>query len=571
MIRNQNMRHARGRAGSAITLEEARARAADTDKKLSNFMSLVKDQRHKTDVSKVQRGWQQHAGELAAERNQVERDLAQAYHVAGLSCGVPFAAIQRERTVVAQAIAEEREELFQRVLVLRAKVKHNQAKVSTEHLQLEIDSAKKELLTRLKDLDVAHSKLVVDMADGNGKGDPEADGFSAIERLVQEAVLALGTTQDEEDKTVIEVFRGSIDATIEAAGMKVRAVDGEGENDGETPALSPPDQQRLDTIIESMGAVTCAEALQRLRVEFPTVAQPSLREAFMARQRKRFAAQKKKLIVKDCRQKVERICECMAEVFMARREATAMLLEREREDRRDQAKAEALKDQLEVARTERRIRDTVKEKLEAEQREKEQRELEAVRARRYKEFQDRVLALEEHKRKEALLQQQLAEEEEARLMLEAERDELQRGVNAARVKVREEELQRRRDRKSLNKLLKEAELEDQRDRLERLVQLAREDLGVESVERDPSRILQDTANSNVSKEQKFVSLQEAAGRGQAIQGYTTEKVIKDPRFRMQEALAQAGLLTTAYARNLLSTGPPLTRRNHASVNNPMGR
>eukprot|EP00760_Papus_ankaliazontas_P002505 PhM_4_TR11047/c0_g1_i1/m.87622 len=339
--------------------------------------------------------------------------------------------------------------------------------------------------------------------------------------------------------------------------------------------LAHEDIFRLDTIAESMQQKTCAEVLQRLRVEFPSVPQAALREAFMARQRRKYTARKKRALYMQCKKKIEELAENMREVFYSRREVARLQSEFDAEDVEMKRQQEKTKAALDVMKENKKVRDEEAHRAEAERQAAADREAAAREAQLFAEYQKRVQALSRHrelKEAEAQRQRELDAEQKA---IDDQRAQLQKEHNAARVQARELELQRKRDKEALDRLMREEEQEHLEEKLEKLRMRVQQELGVADVQRDKDRVVQPTASRLA--EDGYVGLREQAGRGQGIRGFTTEHLMKDPRFRVQEALANAGLLATGYARQLMTTFGPAQRNagavamNTTSAQNPFSK
>ncbi|CAG9464005.1 unnamed protein product [Pedinophyceae sp. YPF-701] len=211
-----------------------------------------------------------------------------------------------------------------------------------------------------------------------------------------------------------------------------------------------------------------------------------------------------------------------------------------------------------------------------------ERELEALRPLR--EAREREAALEEERRaaaaeaeRRAREERRLAEHAQQKALLAkhrteraaAELEELERRVaeeeaereaaaaqavrNAERVGFRRDlsEIQRREREEAKERLEAIAA-----KRLERLERLRLQVAGQFVAERDFERLTQDTEASKAREEESG----EGSGAGRAaVHGYTSEQIMRDPRVRAMEQMAENGLLdgrAHAYARQVVSSMAP---------------
>eukprot|EP00759_Apiculatamorpha_spiralis_P034994 PhF_6_TR36040/c0_g1_i1/m.52256 len=553
------MRHVRSRAGSQITLEEAKKRAQESEEKLKRFASDVKTIKKKTDQTQCHKAWQQTSSELASERRNIEKELSAAYATAMESCGTPLVVLMRERQTTAQSLREDSEALFQQVFNLKAKIKRWNPKQKPEEVQNGIDDLRRKIQSELQTLQTEVGTL-----SGEVGSETVADGFPYsdlmnINKQIQSFMASAREIEFEDENGTLTMFEEAMILAVEEARTKIDAEDEVVELTPQASSLSTEDVSRIDIISAACGSATCSEVLQRLRVEFPQIPQNVLREMYMSRQKRKYLTQKRKLILQNCKNKVEEIYNSLKEVISANQEICAMRRIAEKEDSLLEARQRHNQEVLEHLRAVKQEKDALEAQKLKEQTEEEEKTRQALIAARTAEYQKRLQTLMEYKQRREMERQQEEAEAQRLQAEEAEKMNAQRNINAVRVQYREQELQRKKQKSALNKLLRDAEHEDMLERLENLVLQAKEELGVLYIERDGQRAIQDTASS-AQTDTRIVGIAEAASKGQRINGYTTDKLLKDPRFRMQEALAKAGLLTTSYARTMLFVNRPAPTR-----------
>ncbi|EDV26267.1 uncharacterized protein TRIADDRAFT_49953 [Trichoplax adhaerens] len=121
----------------------------------------------------------------------------------------------------------------------------------------------------------------------------------------------------------------------------------------------------------------------------------------------------------------------------------------------------------------------------------------------------------------------------------------------ARIEYRKEEHRKKIEDRRLAKeevIRQEIEKEARLDRLRQKVEV--------HVENDPLRLLQPTEayNAKTAYAQQESELQDPIF---SVYGYTDDKILSDPRYKVEAALRTAGLLKSDYARMVLSTVTPL--------------
>uniref|UniRef100_A0A3B3ZSN3 Coiled-coil domain containing 148 n=1 Tax=Periophthalmus magnuspinnatus TaxID=409849 RepID=A0A3B3ZSN3_9GOBI len=118
-----------------------------------------------------------------------------------------------------------------------------------------------------------------------------------------------------------------------------------------------------------------------------------------------------------------------------------------------------------------------------------------------------------------------------------------------RVQFRADMLQRRREEREEREAGKQKEEEEKHKRLEAL----RSQVAV-AAEADPERVMSDTESwRNRHENGSDFELQRPL---YSIHTYTDTQIVSDPRVRIEQALRQADLHNTMYAREILSTIPP---------------
>lgn len=228
----------------------------------------------------------------------------------------------------------------------------------------------------------------------------------------------------------------------------------------------------------------------------------------------------------------------------------------------------------------------IKQEKDAQLLEKQMAEEEARSVEEEKKNAIRKAEYDERLKKLAIYQQekQQLEEREAALKKEEEailaKEQHERGLyNKTRVAARDKQTQDKLDNLRLERLEIEQEKAEKAAKMERFFEKVEQRIGVE---RDPQRVIQLTeAKKNVVGKELLVNQSAAAaafnlaGRGggktqTSRHGFSDDAIIKDPRYRIHQALLSAGLQHTQYARTLVERGCGYALARHNAMSEGPG-
>lgn len=289
----------------------------------------------------------------------------------------------------------------------------------------------------------------------------------------------------------------------------------------------------------------------RIQLEFPNLSQHQIVSICRAIAEESKVATLLNARIKKVTAEIDQLLQNLKSALQA--EEASVFIERERIEwaaAEAARKAEAMKE-LESLREAKQLRDAaaLEERLAVEEAQKAEDARKA--ALRQAEFDERLRRLAVYQQEKAQLEERekVLAAEEARILAEEER---QRSLyNKARVAARDKKTQEALDQVRLEKLEIEQKLAEKEAQKERFFSAVQAKLGVA---RDPQRAIQLT-ESKKNTEAQFQLLGEAtAGHRLGRHGFTDEDIVKDPRFRIHQALLSAGLQNTAYARDLISNG-----------------
>lgn len=186
------------------------------------------------------------------------------------------------------------------------------------------------------------------------------------------------------------------------------------------------------------------------------------------------------------------------------------------------------------------------ESAQAEERRKE----DAREHKRRREFEARMQQLAQFRQEQLEAEAKKRVVDEQMKAAEAEEQHRRAQHNGERVQARQAAYESKMDDLRLQKLLADEELAAKREAYDRFYASIQEKMGVQ---RDTDRVLQATVASEQTRGSGYVGAREAVS-GKTI-GFTAEAIVKDPRFRIHEALVAANLHRTAYARHVMQSSP----------------
>ena len=289
------------------------------------------------------------------------------------------------------------------------------------------------------------------------------------------------------------------------------------------------------------GGRTRSALMARVRLEVPhaTAAEVDASLRLLARQRglhaRRRALQgqwdeRKKSFARACRELLQELAAQEGQEVAHHREASAM------HERRAQLRA-----QLAALEAGRALRAEEAARAEAEAAAIQSELDEAARRRAEAERTHKRAQLQRHRDNQASAARR-AEAAAAAAEAEAEAARLRQAeINVARVRHRARELELRQQLRREKDEQARLEEEEARRRLRLVTERVEAKMDVQS---DPERILAGTAASTAPRADDFQMY--------PVQGYTDQKIMRDMRFRITEALTRAGLNQTQHARQTVA-------------------
>ncbi|CBH13506.1 hypothetical protein, conserved [Trypanosoma brucei gambiense DAL972] len=366
---------------------------------------------------------------------------------------------------------------------------------------------------------------------------------------------------------LVKTFRDAIEVGGEEAVSRLMST----ERTGATVDLSSSDIRKISLVLKTYTSLSTlgsekpdlpGDVYNRVHQSLPDMSRDKVRLAVneVLRQKREKALartvtlqfKKKSLELLKSFEKAAAADEEIGRLVADMEEEAKLREEQQRKKHRELDELRAVREAKELAR---------RDEEEARRKEEEERTQRVMRAREI-EFQERLKQLhlyqeqqKELQEKEIELRRALAEEEAIQKAIRGER-------NAKRVVERQKEYEEKcRLRKKRQQDLEEIKAARAKT-LEAFFNGVRQQLGVEA---DPERVLQGTVSSK--QNEAYVPFAEAARY--TVHGYTADEVAKDPRFRLQLALLEAGLHKTAYGREVISRGYRVSAAQRPSDDNPL--
>ncbi|KAF0852226.1 mitochondrial SMC_prok domain-containing protein [Andalucia godoyi] len=182
---------------------------------------------------------------------------------------------------------------------------------------------------------------------------------------------------------------------------------------------------------------------------------------------------------------------------------------------------------------------------------RKRRELETEKQKEWERFQEHrqelKILVDQYRKSKLEIEAAKKEMENAEREIALEESAQLRLKNTDRVKYRISKLREKQEERKRKLALYETEQKERESRLEALKALVKVE-----VQADPGRAIGPTeATSN----KRDVTIDERAAFF-SDHGYSDATLFRDPRFKLQAALSDAGLLSTAYARHVMATTKP---------------
>nr|CCC92229.1 conserved hypothetical protein [Trypanosoma congolense IL3000] len=473
-------------------------------------------------------------------------------------------------------MAEEREKLHESLtnLVVTVRKESNELCSKSSNVQRSDVEAMRDRLAALRESFsesvrvIEHqAETIMEEIEDPGRCSPT----ETIQLLVQSSIDVLeGVCESMVNKPGSSLVRTYKDA-IEAEGDSVLAQLASQECESIPAGLSVRDMRKVSVVLRTYGNISSVDSdkpllpgdlYSRVQQILPDISGDDVRLAVdeVLQQKRRKACARS--LVFQFRKKCLELLRSFEKAVVADEEIGKMVESVEREARLREERQQKLHKELNELRAVREAEELVRREEEEERKREEEEKTQKINRLREIEYQERLKQLrlyqeqqKELQQRELALKEALAEEEAIKRAIRIER-------NGRRVLERQREYEEKcRTRKKRHEELNAMKIAHQKT-LEAFFQNVRDQLGVAS---DPERVLQGTASSK--QNEAFISFAEASRY--SIYGYTIDDMAKDPRFRLQLALLEAGLHQTAYGREVLSQGYRVPAAQKPSEDNPL--
>ena len=444
------------------------------------------------------------------------------------------------------------------------------------------DLAVEELTQSTEVRDISRSILVSNNISS------KLQSISSIEQLLPGKIkLAVDSSYAKHiDETLIELFKQKIEEQLSQLRTRLQQQDQHFENQSFSDTLNrsvlskasrPPtgnsdcglsgcetatvsmsgtstasESQRLSKIINServFGHKTRDSLTDKIQMEFPEWDLKTAQYQLWTYELRMFSKTRKRALIDEFDLNIGNILTALTSAVRQRSELIdsenrTAVLNAERERQQD-----ARHKLLQKLRDEKRDRDATS----LEQQLAESAELAAAQEeldrKRESEFNSRLRKLAEFKEQRAADEEKAALERDAAAVEDIRKHSILMKENKERVEYREQELT-----KKLHEI-RAAKAQEEHEKQMRAAVLNTIAASVAPlVERDPNRVSKPTCSSSSVTDPQLIN---EAFVGQTRQnGFTDDQIVRDKRFQLTEALGQAGLLNTDYARKIIFSAAP---------------
>ncbi|EKF26427.1 hypothetical protein MOQ_009877 [Trypanosoma cruzi marinkellei] len=572
------LRHRAHMIASSVDDQEAalmewRARAQQGKETLQRIRSKIDAHKKLAETTKRGGRWLVEWTSLQREAVSCDLELSKAYaacaHLLPQSLRNELAK-QEEQKVELLGDLSERVMRIRKELERLQEQKNQPSQEALRTLSESISALRKELREKKKATDVEAEKMM--RGEANGETDQQQSPMETLQKSIQSTMKTFdGICESIDGKinaALVETYRNALqtegeNTTSQAAAATDRRVGTvvQSQNDLRTVSLI---LKTYDSEVESgtTAAAISEELYDRVQRALPHLSKMSARRVVDEALRQKRERVYMRSVILQYKKRSTELLESFKKAVMAEEEIMKMRNAIREETRMREERQQKAQEELERLRVIREAKDASRraeeEAKKAEEDEKHQkllcvREAEfQERLRRLKEYQEEQRELQE---KERVIQQALAEEN-------ALKKAIQKEHNAKRVEERKKEYEEKcRSRRKHQEEMEELRKAHQKT-LETFFKGIERRLGVTC---DAERVLQPTTSSQQSV--PFVSFSEASQF--TLHGYTVDDVMKDPRFRLQLALMEAGLHQTPYGREVISRGYHVPAAQRPSEDNPL--
>ncbi|KAF8299750.1 hypothetical protein TcYC6_0064670 [Trypanosoma cruzi] len=570
------LRHRAHMIASSVEDQEAalmewRARAQQGKETLQRIRSKM--DAHKKSAETTKRGGRWLAEWTSLQREAVSRDLELSKAYASCAHLLPQSlrnklAEQEEQKNELLGYLSERVTRIRKELEQLHKQKNQPSQEALRTLSESISALRKELLEK-KVTDVEAEKMIC--GEANGETD-EQSPMETLQRLIQSTMMTFdGICESIDGKinaALVETYRNALqtegeNTTSRAAACTDRRVGTvlQSQNDLRTVSLI---LKTYDSEVESgtTAAAISEELYDRVQRALPHLSKMSARRVVDEALRQKRGRVYMRSVTLQYKKRTTELLESFKKAVMAEEEIMKMRNAISEEARMREERQQKTQEELERLRIAREAKDASRRAEEEAKKMEEDEKHQKLLCIREAEFQERLRRLREYQEeqrelqeKERVVQQALAEEN-------ALKKAIQKDHNAKRVEERKKEYEEKcRLRKKHQEEMEELRKAHQRT-LETFFKGIERRLGVTY---DAERVLQPTTSSQQSV--PFVSFSEASQFN--VHGYTVDDIMKDPRFRLQLALMEAGLHQTPYGREVISRGYHVPAAQRPSEDNPL--
>lgn len=553
-------------------IKEWRAKTLQDQQALHRISAKIDAHKKSAKTTKREERWLQTCSSLRKEATALELELGKAW----VSCAhlLPEVLL-KERAKEEELNVELSGFLSLRVMGVRKELQ--------SHLQRQ-DETLREVLTTLREKisalrrDLAEEKRLVDVRakellseDTEKEAAEDISAEDTLQKLAQSTMATFArlceVTAGGPSTALVEIYRNALQMERDNAMTQLTAT-----NDGrEGPLMSRSDLRTVALVLKTYGneldsggnmSLVSSDVYDCVRRVLPHLNEMSAKQAVNEVQRQKRERLRVRSVTLQYKKRSAELLESFEEAAVAEKEVTKMQSRIEEEARAREERRQKTQRELERLRAVRREKDTARRaEEEARRMEDEEKHQEVLRIREA-EFQERLRRLREYQEQ----QSQLQEMERAVQQAIAEENALKRAMQQEHNAKRVEERKREYEEKCLLRKRRQQEVEElnaaRKRTLEAFFQGVERRLGVTC---DTQRVLQPTVSSqqNVS----FVSFSEAAHCN--VPGFTADDLMRDPRFRLQLALLEAGLHQTSYGREVLSRGFQVPAAQRPSEDNPL--
>ena len=531
----------------------------ETTRRIASFDKAKKELNARSKNAAHCKVWLAERERLGRQRTQLSSAVAKSLHLISKPTESPTEFDLNVKIVASQsnqwneALQEEARALFDVIFVLRDRLSSLQSRDAAcrtiEEVKRGVGMALKELANECDSLETEVESM------GVVSSSPGDEDITSVAKAQQEEIQASFRDDPAESSESVRAIASAVRESAAAIISKYVEVSHSSSVEARTApaAVQDTDYRTVKVAAEEYRAacgllpVTVINELlqERLAAVLPSLSREQIRAALRKVEQDKYRQQSASISLRELKTELEQLSQFGSAAIEAQRQVEEAIREQESNLEQQEKKRNLLHQQLQKLQSERKTQEAEEAAAKLKQQAEEIASQRAEFEKRQRQQEATALLLRNYQQQQAEQRRKEAAEQQQR-EIQARKDAREKAVaSKPRVQERNDALARRMcDERNEAEMEKQA-AEAHRERVAAVLARLADRLGVV---RSAERAMQSTVASAAPR--GCTLLEEASKQqvGGALHGFSDEQVTSDWRFRLQQALAGAGLQQSAYAQ-----------------------